>query len=112
MARVQSWMLWVAGLLAILGSVGLVRLPLMLLFVSIDILTLIVGFLCFAAAYASREAEASNSVLNWALWITGGAAIVSLLPIVSLPIILPFVTVNGLMLIVGFICLLIAYLKS
>ncbi len=116
MGRVQSWMMWVAGMLAILGSIGVARLPLGILFVQIDVLMPIVGLLCLAVAYVSREDAGKNSVLNWALWITGfaafGAALVSYLPLVNLQIVLPFMTINGLTLIIGFVCLLIAYLKT
>ena len=116
MGRVQSWMMWVAGMLAILGSIGIARLPLGILFVQIDVLMPIVGLLCFAVAYVSREDAGKNSVLNWALWITGFAAFASAalgyLPLINLQIVLPFMTINGLTLIIGFVCLLIAYLKT
>ena len=116
MGRVQSRMMWVAGMLAILGSIGIARLPLGILFVQIDVLTPIVGLLCFAVAYVSREDAGKNSTLNWALWITGfaafAAAVLNFLPLVNLQIVLPFMTINGLTLIIGFVCLLIAYLKT
>lgn len=112
MKRVQSWMMWVAGMLAVLGSVGIVRLPLHVVFIQIDVLMPIVALLCFAVAYVNYENTSKNSVLNWALWIAGAVALLTLLPVISLPIILPLVQVNGLMLIVGFVCLLIAYLKT
>jgi len=116
MGRVQSWMMWVAGMLAILGSIGIARLPLGILFVQIDVLMPIVGLLCFAVAYVTREDSGKNSALNWALWITGFAAFasaaLSYLPLLNLSIVLPFMTINGLTLIVGFVCLLIAYLKT
>lgn len=116
MGRVQSWMMWVAGMLAILGSIHIVSLPLSILFVQIDVLMPIVGLLCFAVAYVSWEDTGKNSVLNWALWITGAAAIgsafLSYLPLVNLHIVLPFMSINGLTLIIGFVCLLMAYLKT
>jgi hypothetical protein len=116
MGRVQSWMMWVAGMLALLGSIHVVSLPLGILFVQVDVLMPIVGVLCLAVAYVSREQAGKNSVLNWALWVTGVAAlataVLSFLPLVNLQIVLPFMTINGLMLIIGFACLLIAYLKT
>ena len=116
MGRVQSWMMWVAGMLAVLGSIHVVSLPLSVLFVQIDVLMPIVGLLCLAVAYVSREDAGKNSALNWALWITGfaafAAAVLNFLPLVNLQIVLPFLTINGLTLIIGFVCLLIAYLKT
>jgi type VI protein secretion system component VasK len=76
----------------------------------------VVGVLCFAVAYVSYEEAHKNSTLNWILWATGvaalGAAVLSILPLVNLQIVLPFMTINGLTLIIGFVCLLIAYLKT
>ncbi len=116
MGRIQSWMMWIAGMLAVLGSIHVVSMPLGILFVQIDVLMPIVGVLCLAVAYVSREELGRNSVLNWVLWITGFAAlataILRFLPVVNLQIELPFMTINGLMLIIGFMCLLIAYLKT
>ena len=116
MGRVQSWMMWVAGMMAVLGSIHVVSLPLSILFVQVDVLMPIVGLLCFAVAYVSREDAGKNSVLNGILWMVGAVAIASAVltffPLVNLQIVLPFMTINGLMLIVGFICLLIAYLKT
>jgi hypothetical protein len=116
MGRVQSWMMWIAGMLAVLGSIHVVSMPLSILFVQVDVLMPIVGVLCLAVAYVSREEAGKNSVLNWVLWITGGAAlataVLNFLPLANLTIVLPFMTVNGLMLIIGLVCLLIAYLKT
>ena len=116
MGRVQSWMMWIAGMLAILGSINVVSLPLSILFVQINVLMPVVGVLCFAVAYVSYEEAHKNSTLNWILWATGvaalGAAVLSILPLVNLQIVLPFMTINGLTLIIGFVCLLIAYLKT
>ena len=116
MGRVQSWMMWVAGMLAILGSINVVSLPLSILFVQINVLMPMVGVLCLAVAYFTYEETHKNNTLNYILWGTGIAAFVvaflSVLPIAGLDIKLPFVTINGLMLIVGFACLLIAYLKT
>ncbi|MBI1211091.1 MAG: hypothetical protein GC190_06475 [Alphaproteobacteria bacterium] len=116
MGRVQSWMMWVAGMLAILGSINVVSLPLSILFVQVNVLMPVVGILCFAVAYVSYEQAHKNTTLNWILWATGCAAfltaVLSFVPLVDLKIVLPFLTINGLMLILGFVCLLIAYLKT
>jgi hypothetical protein len=116
MGRVQSWIMWIAGMLAILGSINVVSLPLNILFVQVHVLMPVVGALCLAVAYFSREDAGKNSTLNYILWGTGIAsfavAFLTVLPLAGLDIKLPFVTINGLMLIVGFVCLLIAYLKT
>ena len=116
MGRVQSWMMWIAGMLAILGSINVVSLPLSILFVQVIVLMPVVGVLCFAVAYVSYEQAHKNTTLNWILWGTGAVAFLtaflSLLPLINLQIVLPFMTINGLMLILGFVCLLIAYLKT
>jgi hypothetical protein len=116
MGRVQSWMMWIAGMLAILGSINVVSLPLSILFVQVNVLMPVVGALCLAVAYFTYEETHKNSTLNYLLWGTGIAAfaitLFGWLPMVGLEIKLPFVTINGLMLILGFVCLLIAYLKT
>ena len=116
MGRIQSWMMWIAGMLAVLGSVHIVSLPLGILFVQIDVLMPIVGVMCLAVAFVSYEQMGRNSFLNWLLWGTGIAAlataVLNILPLLNLTIVLPFMTVNGLMLIVGLVCLMIAYLKT
>lgn len=116
MGRIQSWMLWVAGMLAVLGSFRAVRVPLVILFAEVDVLMLIVGALVLAVAFVSHEQTGRNSVLNWALWITGIAALATpvlyVLPLINLRIELPLITINGLMLIIGFVLLMIAYLKT
>ena len=116
MGRVQSWMMWIAGMLAVLGSIHIVRLPLGFLFVQVDVLMPIVGVLCLAVAYFSHEQMGRNSFLNWVLWATGFAAlataVLNILPLLNLTIVLPFMSVNGLMLIIGLVCLMIAYLKT
>jgi len=116
MGRIQSWMLWIAGMLAVLGSIHVVNLPLGILFVQIDMLMPIVGVLCLAVAFVSHEQMGRNSTLNWLLWGTGFAAlataVLNFLPLLNLSIVLPFMTVNGLMLIIGLVCLMLAYLKT
>jgi len=51
MARVLSWSLWIAGILAILRGVGLVQLPLEIVFVRIDMTMVLVGLICLFNAY-------------------------------------------------------------
>ena len=38
--------------------------------------------------------------------------VLNFLPLVNLSIVLPFMTINGLMLITGLVCLMLAYLKT
>jgi hypothetical protein len=96
----------------VLGSVGLVKASFSLLFIPIDFLTPVAALLCFAAAYASEKAEGKRSVMTLALWGAGIACLLTLLPLIGLTIDLYVFRVNGLMLIAGFVCLLIAYMKS
>ena len=119
-AKLQSWMLWVAGILAVLGSVGIASLPLRVLFVSVNVLMPIVGVLCLAAAYAASERavldQASPSmtrrVRTYALITLAIASFATVLPLVSLPVILPLVQVDMLMLLIGFGCLFFAYVGT
>jgi hypothetical protein len=117
-AKLQSWMLWVAGVLAVLGSIGLASLPLQVLFVQVNILMPIVGGLCLAAAFASSEravldqagASLSRRVRNYALIGLAAASFASVL--ISLPAILPVVQLDMLKLLVGFGCLFFAYVGT
>jgi hypothetical protein len=119
-ARLQSWMLWVAGVLAVLGSVGIASLPLRVLFVSINVLMPIVGVLCLASAYATSERavldQASPSMTRrvriYALITLAIASFATVLPLVSLPVVLPLVQFDMLMLLIGFGCLFFAYVGT
>ena len=119
-ARLQSWMLWVAGILAILGSIGIASLPLKVLFVSVNVLMPIVGALCFASAYAASERavldQAAPSMTRririYALLGLGIASFLTILPLVSLPVVLPLVQFDMLMLLIGFGCLFFAYVGT
>lgn len=119
-AKLQSWMLWVAGVLAVLGSVGIASLPLRVLFVSINVLMPIVGVLCLAAAYATSERavldQASPSMTRrvriYALITLAIASFATVLPLVSLPVVLPLVQFDMLMLLIGFGCLFFAYVGT
>ena len=46
--------LWVAGLIAILGSLGIASLNLTILFLQVDMLMLSVGIICLLNAYLRR----------------------------------------------------------
>lgn len=119
-ARLQSWMLWVAGVLAVLGSVGIASLPLRVLFVSVNVLMLIVGVLCLASAYAANERavldQASPSTTRqiriYALVTLAVASFATMLPFISLPVLLPLVQFDMLMLLIGFGCLFFAYVGT
>jgi hypothetical protein len=119
-ARLQSWMLWVAGVLAVLGSIGLASLPLRILFVQINVLMPIVGGLCLASAYAASERavldQASPSVSRririYALVVLAIASFATMLPFISLPVVLPLVQFDMLMLLIGFGCLFFAYIGT
>lgn len=118
MARLQSWMLWVAGVLACLGSIGLASLPLQVLFIQVNILMPIVGGLCLAAAFASSERAVldqagpslSRRIRNYALIGLAAASFASIL--FSLPAVLPVVQFDMLKLLVGFGCLFFAYVGT
>ena len=119
-AKLQSWMLWVAGILAVLGSVKVASLPLRILFLQVEMLMPIVGLLTLAAAYASNERAvldaASPSTARrfriYALIVIGIASFATIVPFVSLPVVLPFVTLDMLMLLIGFSCLFFAYVGT
>lgn len=119
-ARLQSWMLWVAGVLAVLGSIGVASLPLKILFLQVNVLMPIVGLLCLAAAYASSERAAldaaspslSRRIRIYALTVLAIASFVTILPLVSLPVVLPLFQFDMLMLLIGFGCLFFAYVGT
>jgi hypothetical protein len=119
-AKLQSWMLWVAGLLAILGAINIASLPLRVLFLQVNILMPVVGGLCLAAAYASSERAAvdaaspslSRRIRIWALIVLAVASFLTIVPLVNLQVELPFLSLNMLMLLVGFGCLFFAYVGT
>ena len=118
--RLQSWMLWVAGLLAALGSINVASLPLKLLFLQVNVLMPIVGLLCLAAAYASNERAVldaaspslSRRIRIWALVVLAALSFATIVPFVSLPVVLPFISLDMLMLLIGFACLFFAYVGT
>lgn len=119
-AKLQSWMLWVAGVLAILGSVKVASLPLKLLFLQVELLMPIVGLLCLASAYAASEravVDAASPSLTrririYALIVLAIASFATVVPFVSLPVVLPLVQLDMLMLLIGFACLFFAYIGT
>lgn len=119
-AKLQSWMLWVAGILAILGSVKVASLPLRVLFLQVELLMPIVGLLCLASAYAASEravVDAASPSLTrririYALIVLAIASFATVVPFVSLPVVLPLVQLDMLMLLIGFACLFFAYIGT
>ena len=120
LAKLQSWMLWVAGILAVLGSIGMASLPLQVLFLQANILMPIVGLLCLGSAFIVSERavidEKDPSLTRrfriWALLVLGIVSIATMLPIVSLQVQLPFARLDMLMLLIGFGCLFFAYVGT
>lgn len=119
-AKLQSWMLWVAGVLAILGAINIASLPLKVLFLQVNILMPIVGLLELASAYASNEralidAASPSTARRFRIYALIGVALASfatIIPFVSLPVVLPFLTLDMLMLLIGFACLFFAYIGT
>ena len=118
--KLQSWMLWVAGILAILGSVKVASLPLKVLFLQVELLMPIVGLLCLASAYAASERAAVDAaspsltrrIRIYALIVLAIASFATVVPFVSLPVVLPLVQLDMLMLLIGFACLFFAYIGT
>jgi hypothetical protein len=120
LAKLQSWMLWVAGVLAVMGSIGLASLPLQILFLQANILMPIVGLLCLGSAFIvseratidGKEPSLTRRIRIWALIVLGILGFATMLPIVALPVVLPFVRLDMLMLLIGFGCLFFAYVGT
>jgi hypothetical protein len=120
LAKLQSWMLWVAGVLAVMGSIGLASLPLQILFLQANILMPIVGLLCLGSAFIvseratidEKEPSLTRRIRIWALIVLGILGFATMLPIVALPVVLPFVRLDMLMLLIGFGCLFFAYVGT
>ncbi len=119
-ARLQSWMLWIAGLLAVAGAINIASLPLKILFFQINLLMPVVGILCLASAYAASERATvdaaspslSRGIRNWALIVLAVASFVTIVPLVALPLDLAFLRLDMLMLLIGFGCLFFAYVGT
>ncbi|MEQ1755430.1 MAG: hypothetical protein ABL973_15010 [Micropepsaceae bacterium] len=120
LAKLQSWMLWVAGVLAVLGSIGVASLPLKVLFLQANVLMPIVGLFCLGSAFIVSERatiDASDPSLSrririWALIVLGILSFATMLPIIELPVQLPFLRLDMLMLLIGFGCLFFAYVGT
>jgi len=119
-AKLQSWMLWVAGVLAVLGSVKVASLPLKVLFLQVNVLMPIVGLLCLASAYAASEravVDAASPSLTrririYALVVLAIASFATIVPFVALSVDLPLVQLDMLMLLIGFACLFFAHVGT
>jgi hypothetical protein len=119
-AKLQSWMLWVAGVLAVLGSIKVASLPLKVLFIQINVLMPIVGLLCLASAYAASERAAVDAaspsltrrIRIYALVVLAIASFATIVPFVALSVDLPLVQLDMLMLLIGFACLFFAYVGT
>lgn len=120
LARLQSWMLWIAGVLAVLGSIGVASLPLKVLFLQANILMPIVGLFCLGSAFIvseratidARDPSLSRRIRIWALIVLGILSFATMLPIIELPVQLPFLKLDMLMLLIGFGCLFFAYVGT
>jgi hypothetical protein len=120
LAKLQSWMLWVAGVLAVLGSIGMASLPLQVLFLQANILMPIVGLLCLGSAFIvseratidEKDPSLTRRIRIWALLVLGIVSIATMLPIISLQVQLPFARLDMLMLMIGFGCLFFAYVGT
>jgi hypothetical protein len=120
LAKLQSWMLWVAGVLAVMGSIGRASLPLQILFLQANILMPIVGLLCLGSAFIvseratidEKEPSLTRRIRIWALIVLGILGFATMVPIVALPVVLPFVRLDMLMLLIGFGCLFFAYVGT
>jgi hypothetical protein len=119
-AKLQSWMLWVGGILAIMGAINIASLPLKVLFIQVNVLMPIVGVLCLAAAYATNERAVVDAaapstprqIRIWSLIALAIASFATILPFVELPVILPFFRLDMLSLLIGFACLFFAYVGT
>jgi hypothetical protein len=113
-------MLWIAGVLAVLGSINVAALPLQVLFLQVNVLMPIVGLLCLASAYAANERAVidaaspslSRRIRIYALIVLAIASFATIVPIVELPVVLPFLKLDMLMLLIGFACLFFAYVGT
>jgi hypothetical protein len=120
LAKLQSWLLWVAGILALLGSIGLGSVLLEVLFLKFNVLMIVVGIFCLGAAFIVSERAAidekdpsiSRRVRIWALIVMGIVSFVSILPFVGLTAKLMNFHVDLLALSVGFGCLFFAYIGT
>jgi hypothetical protein len=120
LARLQSWLLWIAGVMAILGSIGLGSVQLEIAFLRMNVLMVVVGLFCLASAFIVSErasidqasASLSRRVRIWALIVTGIASFASLIPIIGLGANFMNFRVDLIALGVGVVCLFFAYVGT
>jgi hypothetical protein len=120
LAKLQSWLLWIAGILALLGSIGLGSVLLEVLFLKFNVLMIVVGIFCLGAAFIvseravidEKDPSLSRRVRIWALIVMGIVSFVSILPFVGLTAKLMNFHVDLLALSVGFGCLFFAYIGT
>lgn len=120
LARLQSWMLWVAGILAVLGSIGLGSVSLELLFLKFNVLMAVVGIFCLGSAFiVSERAEIDHKdptltrkIRIWALVVMGIVSFASMLPFIGLSAKFMNFQLDLLALSVGFGCLFFAYVGT
>lgn len=120
LARLQSWLLWIAGVMAILGSIGLGSVQLEIAFLRVNVLMVVVGLFCLASAFIVSErasldqaqASISRRIRIWALLVMGIASFASLVPFIGLGATLMNFRVDLVALGVGLGCLFFAYVGT
>ena len=120
LASLQSWLLWIAGIMAILGSIGLGRVQLEIAFLKVNVLMVVVGLFCLAAAFIVSEraaldkasASMSRRIRIWALIVMGIASMASIIPFIGLGATLMNFRVDLIALSVGLGCLFFAYVGT
>ena len=120
LAGLQSWILWIAAIMALLGSVGLGSVQLEIAFLKVNVLMVVVGLFCLAAAFiVSERAVLDNApgsltrrIRIWALLVMGIASLASMLPFVGLGATLMNFRVDLIALGVGLGCLFFAYVGT
>lgn len=120
LASLQSWLLWIAGIMAILGSIGLGSVQLEIAFLKVNVLMIVVGLFCLASAFIVSEratldkasASMSRRIRIWALIVMGIASIASIIPFIGLGATLMNFRVDLIALGIGFGCLFFAYVGT
>lgn len=120
LASLQSWLLWIAGIMAILGSIGLGSVQLEIAFLKVNVLMIVVGLFCLASAFIVSEratldkasASMSRRIRIWALIVMGVASIASIIPFIGLGATLMNFRVDLIALGIGFGCLFFAYVGT
>ena len=120
LASLQSWLLWIAGIMAILGSIGLGSVQLEIAFLKVNVLMIVVGLFCLASAFIVSEraaldkasASMSRRIRIWARIVMGIASIASIIPFIGLGATLMNFRVDLVALSIGFGCLFFAYVGT